>query len=202
MARLITNLLTGVGFNLLFVKLGLSKEPAKGKWTPSSIAGNIALVAIILFATIEALRLLEFIALADLVTRFLVFAGHVILGLIIFGIGLFLANLAARAVQAAGTEKSGLLALVARVSFIALAAAMALRQMELANEIITWAFVLALGAVAVAAAIAFGMGGREIAAQQLRKWTGTVQPRAARRSRVAKVARRSKVSKRPKKSRR
>lgn len=201
-ARLITNVLTGVGFNLLFVKLGLSKEQAKGKWTPSSIAGNIALVVIILFATIEALRLLEFIALADLVTRFLVFAGHVILGLIIFGIGLFLANLAARTVQAAGTEKSGVLALVARVSFIALAAAMALRQMELANEIITWAFVLALGAVAIAVAIAFGIGGREIAAQQLRKWTGAVQPRGVPRSRVGNVASRSKVSKRPKKSRR
>jgi hypothetical protein len=188
-ARLITNVLTGVGFNTLFVKLGLSKEPAKGKWTPSSIVGYIVLVVIILFATVEALKLLEFAALADLVTRFLVFSGHVILGLIIFGIGLFLANLAARAVQAAGTEKAGLLAVVARLSFIVLAAAMALRQMELANEIITLAFGLALGAVAVAAAIAFGIGGREIAAQQLRRWTKTLEPQ---------VARRSKVSKRPK----
>ena len=206
-ARLITNVLTGVGFNFLFVKLGLSKVTPKGKWTPAAIAGHIALVVIILFATVEALRLLEFVTLADLVTRFLIFTGHVILGLIIFGIGLFLANVASRAVQAAGTEKSGMLALVARVSFIALAAAMALRQMELANEIITLAFGLALGAVAVAVAIAFGIGGRDIAAQQLRKWTGVrpvsvTQPRTAKRSRIAKAARRSKVTKRSKKSRR
>jgi hypothetical protein len=208
-ARVITNVLTGIGFNLLFVKLGLSKESAKGKWTPSSIAGYIALVAIILFATVEALRLLEFTALADLVTRFLVFSGHVILGLIIFGIGLFLANVAARAVQSAGTEKAALLSVVARLSFIVLAAAMALREMELANEIITLAFGLALGSVAVAAAIAFGIGGRDLAAQQLRKWTKTLEPRTARRStvsrasrasRVSKAARRSKASKRSKKS--
>jgi len=203
-ARVITNVLTGAGFNLLFVKLGLTKEQARGKWTPSYIAGYIALVAILLFATVEALRLLEFAALADLVTRFLVFSGHVILGLIIFGIGLFLANLAARAVQSAGTEKAALLSVVARLSFIVLAAAIALREMELANEIIVIAFGLALGAVAVAAAIAFGIGGRDIAAQQLRKWTKTVNPpvAAAKRSKRSKAARRSKVSRRGKRSKR
>jgi hypothetical protein len=195
-ARLITNVLTGVGFNLLFVKLGLSKEVAKGKWTPSFIAGYISLVVIILFATIEALRLLQFVVLADLVTQFLVFTGHVILGLIIFGFGLFLANVAARAVQSAGTEKSALLAVVARLSFIVLAAAIALREMELANEIIIWAFVLALGSVATAAAIAFGIGGRDIAAQQLRKWTGITQPRAAAASRRSRSSRKSKKARR------
>jgi hypothetical protein len=201
-ARVITNILTGAGFNLLFVKLGLSKEEARGKWTPSYIGGYIALVAIILFATIEALRLLEFNALADLVTRFLVFSGHVIVGLIIFGIGLFLANVAARAVQSAGTQKAALLAVVARLSFIVLAAAIALREMELANEIIVIAFGLALGAVAVAAAIAFGIGGRDIAAQQLRKWTKTLNLPPAQRSKASRATRRSKGSKRAKRSRR
>jgi hypothetical protein len=209
-ARLITNVLTGVGFDILFVKLGLSKEVAKGKWTPSYIVGYIALVVIILFATVEALVLLNFVVLADLVTQFLVLTGRVVLGLIIFGFGLFLANLAARAVQAAGTDKSGLLALVARISIIVLAAAMALTHMNVGNDIIIMAFGLALGAVAVAAAIAFGIGGRDIAAQQLRKWTGIAQPRpaAARKARIAKVARRpkavrkSKAARRPRKKRR
>jgi hypothetical protein len=126
----------------------------------------------------------------------LVFSGHVILGLIIFGIGLFLANVAARAVQSAGTQKATLLSVVARLSFIVLAAAIALREMELANEIIVWAFVLALGSVAVAAAIAFGIGGRDIAAQQLRKWTKTLNSPSAQRSKGSRAARRSKRSKR------
>ena len=47
-----------------------------------------------LFATVEAVGLLGFDVLAVLVTQFMVFAAHVLLGLIIFGIGLFLANLA------------------------------------------------------------------------------------------------------------
>ncbi|OGP92526.1 MAG: hypothetical protein A2Z19_00390 [Deltaproteobacteria bacterium RBG_16_54_18] len=201
-ARLITNVLTGAGFNFLFVKLGLSKEAVRGKWTPSFIAGYIALVVIVLFATIEALRLLNFVVLADLVAQFLVFTGRVILGLIIFGFGLFLANLAARAVQAAGTDKSGLLALVARISIIVLAAAMALTHMNVGNDIIIIAFGMALGAVAIAAAIAFGIGGRDIAAQQLRKWTGVAQPRTARSSGAAAASRRFRASKRSKKTRR
>jgi uncharacterized membrane protein YedE/YeeE len=47
---------------------------------------------------------------------------------------------------------------------------MALRQMGLANEIITLAFGLLLGAIAVAVAIAFGIGGRDLAAETLRRW--------------------------------
>ena len=47
---------------------------------------------------------------------------------------------------------------------------MALRQMELANEIVNLAFGLAIGAVAVAIALAFGLGGRETAARLLTEW--------------------------------
>jgi uncharacterized membrane protein YedE/YeeE len=58
----------------------------------------------------------------------------------------------------------------ARVSILVLAGAMALRQMGLANEIITLAFGLLLGAIAVAVAIAFGIGGRDLAAETLGSW--------------------------------
>jgi hypothetical protein len=47
---------------------------------------------------------------------------------------------------------------------------MALRQMGLANDIINLAFGLLLGAIAVALALAFGLGGREIAAREIEKW--------------------------------
>jgi hypothetical protein len=128
-----------------------------------------------LFATIEALRELGFVLLADLIVRFTVFAGEVILGLIIFGIGLYLANVAYGTVQASGVAQAGLLALAARVSILVLAGAMALRQMGLANEIITVGFGLLLGAIAVAAALAFGLGAREIAARELADWIQSIK---------------------------
>jgi hypothetical protein len=172
---LITNLLTGVGFNAILARLGLGKEPGEGERTPSEIVGYLVLVAIMLFAAIEASRLLGFVLLADLVAQFTAFAGQVILGLIIFAIGLYLANLAAKTVQASGAAQAGLLAMAARVSILMLAGAMALRQMGLANEIINLAFGLLLGAIAVAAALAFGLGGREIAAREVERWLQSIK---------------------------
>jgi len=169
-AGLIANLLTGVGFNAILARLGLGKEPAEGERTPSEIVGYLVLVAIMLFAAIEASRLLGFVLLADLVSEFTAFAGQVVLGLIIFTIGLYLANLAANTVQASGAAQAGWLAMAARVSILVLAGAMALRQMGLANEIINLAFGLLLGAIAVAVALAFGLGGREIAAREVEGW--------------------------------
>jgi hypothetical protein len=128
-----------------------------------------------LFASIEALRLLGFASVAELVTSFTAFAGQIVLGLIIFAIGLYLANLAANTIVAADTKQTTMLALVARISITVLAGAMALRQMGLADEIINLAFGLLLGAIAVAAALAFGLGGREIAARQLEEWVDSVK---------------------------
>jgi hypothetical protein len=174
-AGLIANLLTGVGFNAILARLGLGQEPVEGERTPSEIVGYLVLVAIMLFAAIEASRLLGFVLLADLVTQFTAFAGQVVLGLIIFAIGLYLANLAARTVRASGAAQAGLLALASRVSILVLAGAMALRQMGLANEIINLAFGLLLGAIAVAVALAFGLGGREAAAREVEGWLQSIK---------------------------
>lgn len=167
---LATNLLSGLGFNDILARLGIARAPAAGERTPSQIVGYLVLVAVMLFAAIEALRLLGFALVAELVAQFLVFAAQVIVGLVIFAVGLYLANLAATTIRATAIGQAGLLAVAARVSILVLAAAMALRQMGLASEIVNLAFGLVLGAVAVAAALAFGIGGRDIAAQELRDW--------------------------------
>jgi hypothetical protein len=174
-AGLITNLLTGVGFNAVLARLGLGKEPGEGERTPSEIVGYLVLVVVMLFASIEAANLLGFALLAEMVSEFTIFAGQVILGLVIFAIGLYLANLVAGVVQDSGVTQASLLAMAARVSIMVLAGAMALRQMGLANEVINLAFGLLLGAVAVAVALAFGLGGREAAARELDGWLQSVK---------------------------
>jgi hypothetical protein len=172
---LVSNLLAAAGFDALLVRMGLAKEKAEGKLAPSAIVGSLVLVAIMFFAIMEAFRQLEFAALADLMGRFAVFAGHVILGLIIFALGLYLANLASNTIRASKTTQGDWLAVVARVSILVLAGAMALGEIGVAKEIITLAFGLAFGAVAVAAAIAFGWGGRGIAATQLDAWVKSMK---------------------------
>jgi hypothetical protein len=133
------------------------------------------MVAVVLFAATEAARLLGLVAFADLVVRFTEFAGQVILGIVILAVGLYLANLASNAVQSSGMAQAGWLATAARVAILVLVGAMALREMGLANEIINLAFGLLLGAIAVAVALAFGLGGREAAAREIEGWLKTVK---------------------------
>jgi len=172
---LVANLLSGVGFDRILMKLGLGKEPAEGETTPSEVVGVLVLAAVMLFASMEAADMLGFAAVSGILVEILALAGRIALGMLIFGLGLFLANLAASTVQAAGAAQGWLIAVLARVAILLLTGAMALRQMGLANEIISLAFGLILGAVAIAAAIAFGIGGRGVAARYLEKWTRSVE---------------------------
>jgi hypothetical protein len=175
LTELIGNLLAGAGFDHMLMKIGVSEKLVGEKRSPSSIIGTIILVIIMLLAAIEALNLLGFNTLGQLLSVFIVLIGHVVLGLIIFAVGYYLAGLAARAISSTGRSQSGLLATIARVSVILLAGAMALSEMGLATEIITIAFGLLLGAVAVAAAIAFGIGGKEFASRKIQEWNDSIE---------------------------
>ena len=170
-AGLVTSLLTSIGFDRILEKLGLGKASQEESKRPAAIVGSVVLTFIMLFAATEAASLLGFSSLEGLIGEFLVTAGHILFGVVIFGLGLFLANFAADAVAATGAPNSSALAMLTRVAILVLSGAIALRQMGIANEIISLAFGLILGAVAVAAAIAFGVGGRELAARQLERWS-------------------------------
>jgi len=172
---LVKNLLAAVGFNAVLAKLGIGKEQTEGGWTPAAVVGNIVMVVIVLFGLIEAFTLLRFPAMVDITVRSMVFAAHILVGLVVFGIGLFLADVIVRAIRASSVAHASLLSLFARIAILLLAGAMALQQMGLANSIIVVGFALLLGSVSVAAAIAFGVGGREVAGRELANWVDTIK---------------------------
>lgn len=164
-------LLTGIGFNNILSRLGIAKQPTEGKRTLSEITGFLVMTAIMLFAVFEASNLLGFEALSNLMAELTILGGRIILGLVIFGIGLYLANLTSKTILASASSDPAILATVARVAILVLAGSIAIRYMGLANEIVDLAFGLILGAIAVAVAIAFGIGGRNVAARKLEEWT-------------------------------
>ncbi len=175
LSGMLANILHGMGFDNLLSRLGFkSAEVAEGR-APSDIVGYLVLVAIMLFALVEASSLLGFQTMADLFSEFIVFGSHIVVAVVIFTVGLYLANLAATTINAGGAKQARLLSIGARTSILVLAGAMALRQLGVADEIITLAFGLTLGAIAVALAIAFGIGGRDHAARQLDRWHKSVQ---------------------------
>lgn len=196
-ADLVANILTSIGFNNIFSWIGLPPSPPPPppapptaedvfppldaatafqttpplpRRTPSEIAGIIVLVGIMLLGAVAATEVLQFEALTAIVNGILYVAARVLVGVVVFGIGLYLANLTFNLIAGSGGRQARILAQVARIAIIALVAAMALQQMGIASSIVNLAFGLLVGAVAVAIALAFGLGGRDVAAEQLRDW--------------------------------
>ncbi|MGV0025367.1 mechanosensitive ion channel [Phormidesmis priestleyi] len=195
-ADLVSNILASVGFNNVFYWLGLQAAPhtprvsptdyntefqtgetllqesaaPSSTRTPSEIAGVVVLVGILLFATVPAADVLNLPALTLIITGLLAIFGRLLVGLAVFAVGLYLANLAYSLITSSGSRQSKFLGQTARIAIIALVAAMALQQAGIAPNIVNLAFGLLLGAIAVAIALAFGLGGRDVAADQLRDW--------------------------------
>jgi len=167
---LISGLLSSAGFDQFLVKLGIAKSVPEGQRTPSEIVGYLVLVAIMLFASIEAAGLLGFNVLSELIAQLTVLFGKVIVSVVIFGIGLYLASLTKEVVEASGVPQSELLAKLARIAILILAGAIALRQLGVADEIIVIAFGVLVGSIALTGVIAFGLGGRDLASRELSEW--------------------------------
>ncbi len=187
---LVTNILTGIGFNNVFSWLGVSpkpslsiaqnrldtdatvlqSEPGIPARTPSEFVGIVVQVGIILFAVVAATDVLRIPALTAIVSGIVVVAGKVLSGVIVFAIGLYLANLAFSLIASSGTRQARLLGQAARIAIIAFVLALALQQMGIGSDIVNLAFGLLLGAIAVGIALAFGLGGRDVASEQIREW--------------------------------
>ncbi len=132
------------------------------------ISGKALHVVIVFFAVLQATELLGFNQLTMISQQVLALAGQIALGLIVIGLGFYLANLVAKLIKAQQTKSADTMALIARVVIIFLAVSMGLHQMGVADNIVNMAFGFTVGAIALAAAIAFGMGGREEAAKLLK----------------------------------
>lgn len=172
--QLVTSLLSGLGFNNVFTLLGLPTAPTTAQpssaRSPSEIVGIIIVGGIVLFGVVTATDVLGLPALTAIVQSLIQILGQIISGLVVFAVGLYLANLAFNLIASSGSGQAQILGHTARIAIIALIAAMALRQIGVATDIVNLAFGLLLGAIAVAIALAFGLGGRDIAAEQVREW--------------------------------
>ena len=156
-APLVESTLRGLGTDRALADLGLG---ANGATTPSSVIAKIVQVAIVLFFAIAATRVLGFAEITAILDTILEIGGSILLGAAIIAVGVLIANLIPRFV-------SGQTGQAIRYAAIALFVAIGLRSMGLADSIINLAFGAIVIGAAAAAAIAFGLGGRDAAARQL-----------------------------------
>ncbi len=137
--------------------------------SPSKVAASIAMTAILLIALIEALNQVGGDSSAALMMQVTALGGKVIFGTLVIVVGFVLARILANLVGSS-TGEGGYAQTVVKYSVIVLFTAIGLTFMGLADQIVMLAFGLVLGSAAVAAAIAFGLGGRDYAARLLEEW--------------------------------
>ena len=162
-----TELLLNLGADRLPEKLGF-KAVMGEKTSFAKLCGVILFFFIMLAATVSAVEQLAMPQLSSILSEFLIFASQIVLGLVILAIGNFIASLAFNALAQTADNRG--IASIARFAILGLVLAMGLRAMGIADDIVDLAFGLTLGAVSVAVALAFGLGGREAAGKQMDYW--------------------------------
>jgi Mechanosensitive ion channel, conserved TM helix len=175
-ARAADTFLRKVRFNDLAQRSGFAGFVANtGVETDS--AGFIALITkwfIRLIALVVAFDALGLPAVSDVLRQLLLWLPNLVVAVAVLIIGGLAANALAGLVRGA-TAKADvgnpeLLANIARVAVWAFAIIVAVNQIGIARELINTLFMATVGAVALAAGLAFGLGGRETASDIWRYW--------------------------------
>lgn len=133
----------------------------------SQVIAKIVQAVIIVFFTVEALNAVNLEVLNTIGVAIISYLPSVLIGLIILGLGIFGGN----ALSAFLKESTGssMLGEVVKYILYVLAVFMTLDQLQFASTIVNTAFLFIIGGLAVAFALAFGLGGREFAKHQLQK---------------------------------
>ena len=156
---ILKELLGNLGVDNMANKMGIASM--LGQNSMSSVASNLVFAFLMFTGVIAAAEQLEFGQITVLLNDLLEMSGRILFGLIIMAIGNWISTTASGAVQ------DKFLAMITRMATLGLFLAIALRTMGIANDIVNLAFGLTLGAVAVAVALSFGLGGREAAGKQM-----------------------------------
>jgi hypothetical protein len=125
------------------------------------------LIVILLFAATYAAEVLGSQFLVVAMGQFIAFLWQVLLAAVIFAFGLYFAKLAYSVIASTGLNNANLLGRLGQVAIIIFAGAIALQTLDVANSVVNLAFGITLAAAGFAAALAFGLGSKEIAGREV-----------------------------------
>lgn len=165
-----------LGFDRLTSKMTVGNvNVSHNKLTPSAVVGYVVQTLIVFFLAVQALHLVKFGFLVDVAVAITAYLPHVLAAVLILGVALIVANIVEKVlINLLVGPATNLLAGIAKYAIIVLASLMALSQLGIATTIVTFAFILILGGVALAFGLAFGLGGKEFASKYLRKFDHTI----------------------------
>ncbi len=137
--------------------------------SPSKLLGTVVFWLIMLGSISLAVSVLGIEALTNFVAAVYAYLPNVLAALLIFlvasAVAAGIATLVTRVMGDTGLGK--IVATVAPILVMTIATFMILEQLKIAHDIVVTTYTLLLGAIALASALAFGLGGREVAGQML-----------------------------------
>jgi hypothetical protein len=189
LAGLVANLLRAVKFNDLAERAGFSGF-VRNMGVHTDAAGVIATAVrwfVRLIVLVVAFDALGLPAVSQVLQQLLLWIPNLVVALMVLVLGGLAANalhgLVRGATAQAGLGNPDLLANIARVAVWVFAIVVAVNQIGIATTLVNTLFMGVVGALALAAGLAFGLGGRETAAEIVRDWHRNAQlsaPKAAR----------------------
>lgn len=168
--------LRAVNVQVLTQRAGLDALLRQGGTSIDTVGvlGLLAYWVIVLVALIVAFSGLGLTHVTDLLSRALLFVPKLVIALVVLTLGAYFARFVGTAIagycRAAGVQDGELIGRIARYAILAFVVMMALDQIEVGGTIIHDAFLLVLGGLMLAFAIAFGLGGRRWASRHLERW--------------------------------
>src|SRR5918997_475577 len=161
--------LQAIGFEGWMEKGGIKQffDRAETNQTPVSILGQLVFWFVFIIALTMAADALGIPQVSVILGQLVAYIPSIIAAVLILILAALLANFVSGIVR--GATGSGLLASVAQYAIIVYAVFAAITELGIAVELTAPTFLIVLGAVALGAAIAFGLGGREVAQDILQK---------------------------------
>lgn len=166
--EIIIRLLRALRLDSISEQVKIEQFLSKGgvKYTLSELIGVVIYWVILLGVLISALNIVKLTGVTDLLDRVLAYTPNVIGAVIILVLGIYLAAFVSSIVRTAtaniGIAQAGLLSKVAQVAIVAFSILIALEQLKIGAILIN-AMSIVLAAIGLGAALAFGMGCRDIA---------------------------------------
>jgi small-conductance mechanosensitive channel len=166
---IVGRVLEGIGFDRWMERGGIKQffDRADTEHTPHSILGRLVFWFVFIIAITMAADALGIPQVSAVLAQLIAYIPSIIAAILILILAALLANFLSSIVR--GATGSDILASVARYAIIVYAVFAAVTQLGIAVELTAPTFLIVLGAVALAAAIAFGLGSREVAQDIIEK---------------------------------
>ncbi|HUF41393.1 MAG TPA: hypothetical protein VMR20_05515 [Verrucomicrobiae bacterium] len=174
--RVVVRLLKLCQFDALSERAGIKTILDRGgnKQSASDILGLLVFWFLFLIAIVTTLETLNLSGATDTLHTIYLYIPKIVAALVTLILGLYFANFLENVTRTscanAGLDQAASIGRAVYIGTAIFVVAGIFEILDIASEIVIWAFILVFGAVCLALALAFGLGGRDVAGRYLQKW--------------------------------